>query len=169
MIIQWRRGGGFLVLLLLLLTWTQFSGISSSPILALSVMAIVVGGTLRRRMHLRNPGSEEIISHEKHYTNLMRAAITYDEWANAASMLDMDGALNEWKLYDEGFVLGKLEELQARRTQGSIDDVLFSLRVDVTRNLGNICNPRLHKGRQQLPLVVQDYIEEFRYKHFRPV
>lgn len=97
----------------------------------------------------------------------MRAAITYDEWAGAASMLDMDGALNEWKLYDEGFVLGKLEELQARRTKGSIDDVLFSLRVDLTRNLGNICNPRLHKGRQQLPLVVQDYIEEVRYKHLK--
>lgn len=169
MIIQWRRGGGFLLLLLMLLTWTQFSGFSSSPILALSVMAIVVGGTLRRRMQLRNPGSEEIISHDKHYRNLMRAAVTYDEWAVAASMLDMDSALNEWKLYDEGFVLGKLEELQARRTQGSIDDVLFSLRDDLTRNLGNICNPRLHKGRQQLPLVVQDYIEEVRYKHFRPV
>ncbi|CAO1944866.1 unnamed protein product [Urochloa humidicola] len=34
------------------------------------------------------------------------------------------------------------------------------MRADLLRNLGNMCNPELHKGRLQVPRLIKEYIEE---------
>lgn len=82
---------------------------------------------------------------------MIRSALTYEEWAHAAKMLEKETVkINESDLYDEELVRHKLEELKQRRQAGSLRDVVFYMRADLLRNLGNMCNPELHKGRLQV-------------------
>jgi hypothetical protein len=99
--------------------------------------------------------------------NLMSTAVTYSEWTHAASMLHLERGRNEEaQLYDEAYVQGKLRELQVRRKQGTTDEILFFLRADLIRHLGNMCNPELHKHRAEAPAVIRDYIKEVKYVKF---
>jgi hypothetical protein len=84
---------------------------------------------------------------------MMRAALTYEEWAHAARMLEREAAprrASDADLYDEELVRNKLRELRHRRQEGSLRDIVFCMRADLLRNLGNMCNPELHKGRLQV-------------------
>ena len=58
--------------------------------------------------------------------------------------------LQDSDLYDEELVRAKLEDLKRRRLNGGVEEIVFALRADLLRNLGNICNPELHKGRLQV-------------------
>lgn len=92
---------------------------------------------------------------------MMRSALTYEEWAHAAKMLDKETPkLNERDLYDEELVRNKLQELRHRRQECSLRDIIFCMRADLIRNLGNMCNPELHKGRHQVPKLIKEYIDE---------
>jgi TAG lipase/steryl ester hydrolase/phospholipase A2/LPA acyltransferase len=89
----------------------------------------------------------------KFWRNMMRAALTYEEWAHAARMLEREAAprrASDADLYDEELVRNKLRELRHRRQEGSLRDIVFCMRADLLRNLGNMCNPELHKGRLQV-------------------
>lgn len=91
----------------------------------------------------------------------MRSAYTYDEWAHAAKMLERENPrMNESDFYDEDLVRNKLRELVHRRQEGGLRDIIFCLRPDLFRNLGNMCNPQLHKGRLQVPRLIKEYIDE---------
>lgn len=92
----------------------------------------------------------------------MKCALTYEEWGHAAKMLDkeMPVRANDSEFYDEELVRYKLRELQQRREEGSLRDIVFCMRADLMRNLGNMCNPQLHKGRLQVPKLIKDYIDE---------
>ncbi|KAL0929000.1 hypothetical protein M5K25_000939 [Dendrobium thyrsiflorum] len=96
------------------------------------------------------------------WRNMMKCALTYEEWAHAAKMLDKEMPLraNDSEFYDEELVKYKLRELQQRREEGSLRDIVFCMRADLMRNLGNMCNPQLHKGRLQVPKLIKDYIDE---------
>lgn len=95
------------------------------------------------------------------WKNMMRTALTYEEWAHAAEMLDKETPkMKECDLYDEELVRNKLQELRHRRQEGSLRDIIFCMRADLIRNLGNMCNPELHKGRLQMPRLVKEYIDE---------
>lgn len=96
------------------------------------------------------------------WRNMMKCALTYEEWAHAAKMLDKEMPLraNDSEFYDEELVRYKLRELQQRREEGSLRDIVFCMRADLMRNLGNMCNPQLHKGRLQVPKLIKDYIDE---------
>jgi TAG lipase / steryl ester hydrolase / phospholipase A2 / LPA acyltransferase len=89
----------------------------------------------------------------KFWRNMMRAALTYEEWAHAARMLELEAAprrASDADLYDEELVRNKLRELRHRRQEGSLRDIVFCMRADLLRNLDNMCNPELHKGRLQV-------------------
>lgn len=91
----------------------------------------------------------------------MRSALTYEEWAHAAKMLEREmPKMNESDLYDVELVRNKLRELRHRREEGSLRDIVFCMRADLLRNLGNMCNPQLHKGRLQVPKLIKEYIDE---------
>lgn len=91
----------------------------------------------------------------------MRNALSYEEWVHAAKMLEKESPkLNESNLYDEELVRNKLQELCHRRQDGSLRDIIFCMRADLVRNLGNMCNPELHKGRLQVPKLIKEYIDE---------
>ncbi|KAJ6741727.1 TRIACYLGLYCEROL LIPASE-RELATED [Salix viminalis] len=97
----------------------------------------------------------------KFWRNTMRTALTYEEWFHAAKMLDKETPkMHECDLYDEELVRNKLQELHHRRQEGCLRDIIFFMRADLVRNLGNMCNPELHKGRLQVPKLIQEYIDE---------
>jgi TAG lipase/steryl ester hydrolase/phospholipase A2/LPA acyltransferase len=99
------------------------------------------------------------------WSNLMASAQTYDEWVHAASMLEKTiDRKRDCDLYDEDLVRSKLNDLRSRRLEGGVEDILFFMRADLVRNLGNMCNPDLHKGRLQMPRLIQEYINEVRYQ-----
>ncbi|CAM8968285.1 unnamed protein product [Rhodiola kirilowii] len=103
----------------------------------------------------------EMAYRRKFWRNMMRAALTYEEWAHAAKMLDKEShKLNESDLYDEELVRNKVQELRHRRQEGSLRDIIFCMRADLIRNLGNMCNPQLHKGRLHMPKLIKEYIDE---------
>lgn len=103
----------------------------------------------------------EMAYRRKFWRNMMRTALTYEEWAHAAKMLDKETPkMHESDLYDEELVRNKLQELQHRRQEGSLRDIIFFMRADLIRNLGNMCNPELHKGRLHVPKLIKEYIDE---------
>ncbi|XP_027350175.1 triacylglycerol lipase SDP1 isoform X2 [Abrus precatorius] len=103
----------------------------------------------------------EMAYRRKFWRNMMRTALTYEEWAHAAKMLDKETPkMNESDLYDVELVRNKLQELRHRRQEGSLRDIIFCMRADLVRNLGNMCNPELHKGRLQVPKLIKEYIDE---------
>ncbi|GFY98172.1 patatin-like phospholipase family protein [Actinidia rufa] len=113
--------------------------------------------TLHTNVKLR----AEMAYRRKFWRNMMRTALTYEEWAHAAKMLDKETPkMNESDLYDEELVRNKLQDLRHRRQDGSLRDIIFCMRADLVRNLGNMCNPELHKGRLQVPRLIKDYIDE---------
>lgn len=123
------------------------------------VMVTVIAFSLKRYTNLKMRA--EMAYRRKFWRNMMRSALTYDEWAHAAKMLDKETfRMNESDLYDEELVRNKLQELRHRRQEGSLRDIMFYMRADLVRNLGNMCNPELHKERLQVPRLIKEYIDE---------
>ncbi|CAD6236679.1 unnamed protein product [Miscanthus lutarioriparius] len=129
-------------------------------LLAVCAVALLLRGR-RGRAGLR--ARVQSAYRRKFWRNMMRAALTYEEWAHAARMLEYEAAprrASDADLYDEELVRNKLRELRHRRQEGSLRDIVFCMRADLLRNLGNMCNPELHKGRLQVPRLIKEYIEE---------
>ncbi|MED6164219.1 mitogen-activated protein kinase tyrosine protein phosphatase sdp1 [Stylosanthes scabra] len=125
----------------------------------LLAMITIVAFLLRRYARVRV--TAELAYRRKFWRNMMRAALTYEEWSHAAKMLDKETPkMNEEDLYDVELVSNKLQELRHRRHEGSLRDIIFCMRADLVRNLGNMCNPALHKGRLQVPRLIKEYIDE---------
>ncbi|XP_026663309.2 triacylglycerol lipase SDP1 [Phoenix dactylifera] len=123
------------------------------------VVVTLIAFLLRQFTNVR-PRSESAYR-RKFWHNMMRSALTYEEWAHAAKMLDKETPkINESEHYDEELVRNKLQELRRRREEGSLRDIVFYMRADLVRNLGNMCNPQLHKGRLQVPKLIKEYIDE---------
>jgi TAG lipase/steryl ester hydrolase/phospholipase A2/LPA acyltransferase len=119
-------------------------------LLAVCAVALLLRGR-RGRAGLR--ARVQSAYRRKFWRNMMRAALTYEEWAHAARMLEREAAprrASDADLYDEELVRNKLRELRHRRQEGSLRDIVFCMRADLLRNLGNMCNPELHKGRLQV-------------------
>ncbi|KAI9082074.1 hypothetical protein K1719_035999 [Acacia pycnantha] len=122
-------------------------------------MMTIVAFSLNRYTNVK--ARAEMAYRRKFWRNMMRSALTYEEWAHAAKMLDRETPkMNESDLYDVELVRNKLQELHHRRQQGSLRDIIFCMRADLVRNLGNMCNSELHKGRLQVPKLIKEYIDE---------
>lgn len=123
------------------------------------VLVTLIAFMLKRYTNVKTKA--EMAYRRKFWRNMMRAALTYEEWAHAAKMLDKETLkMNESNLYDEELVRNKLQELRHRRQECSLRDIIFCMRADLVRNLGNMCNPELHKGRLQVPRLIKEYIDE---------
>jgi len=122
-------------------------------------MVTVIAFLLKRYTNVKLRA--EMAYRRSFWGNMMRSALTYEEWAHAAKMLDKETPkMDECDLYDEELVRDKLKELRHRRREGSLKDIIFCMRADLIRNLGNMCNPELHKGRLQMPKLIKEYIIE---------
>ncbi|KAL8041347.1 hypothetical protein ABFX02_10G159300 [Erythranthe guttata] len=122
-------------------------------------MVTLIAFLLKRYTNVKTKA--EMAYRRKFWRNMMRAALNYDEWAHAAKMLDKESLkMNESDLYDEELVRNKLQELRHRRQEGSLRDIIFCMRADLVRNMGNMCNSELHKGRLHVPKLIKEYIDE---------
>ncbi|XP_068660561.1 triacylglycerol lipase SDP1-like isoform X2 [Aristolochia californica] len=122
-------------------------------------MVTIIAFLLKRYTNVRSKA--ESAYRRKFWRNMMRIAVSYEEWSHAAKMLDKETPkMNEVDLYDVELVRNKLQELRQRRQEGSLRDIIFCMRADLVRNLGNMCNPMLHKGRLQVPRLIKEYIDE---------
>ncbi|CAN4118490.1 unnamed protein product [Withania somnifera] len=125
------------------------------------ILVLVVLLTFLLRRHTNVKIRADMAYKRKFWRNMMRSALTYEEWAHAAKMLEKEPPkMNEAEFYDEELVINKLQELQHRRHEGSLRDIMFFMRADLMRNLGNMCNPELHKGRLHGPKLIKEYIDE---------
>ncbi|XP_042512059.1 triacylglycerol lipase SDP1-like [Macadamia integrifolia] len=150
--------------------WDQFCRLKDSVIPVISwfnpqnpqgilAMVILIGFLLNRYTDIKMKA--ELAYRRKFWRNMMKVALNYDEWVHTAKMLDKETPKkNESDLYDEELVRNKLQELRLRREDGSLRDIIFCMRADLVRNLGNMCNPELHKGRLQVPKLIKEYINE---------
>ncbi|KAL1554676.1 mitogen-activated protein kinase tyrosine protein phosphatase sdp1 [Salvia divinorum] len=116
------------------------------------ILLIITGFAFLLRRFTNVRAKAEMAYKRKFWSNMTRSALTYDEWAHAAKMLERDTP----RAHDAG----KLRELGHRRRECSIRDIMFYMRADLIRNLGNMCNPDLHKGRLHVPRIIQEYIDE---------
>lgn len=123
------------------------------------LLVTIIAFSLKRFTNVKTRA--ELVYRRKFWRNMMRTALTYEEWAHAAKMLEKETPrMNEGDLYDEELVRNKLQELRHRRQDGSLRHIMFCMRADLVRNLGNMCNPKLHKGRLQVPKLIKEYIDE---------
>lgn len=96
----------------------------------------------------------------KYWRKKKKTALNHIQWDRAARMLEKRIPDNRDHLYDVELVRNKLQELRRRRQEGSLRDIVFCMRADLIRNLGNMCNPELHMGRPRVPRLINSYIKE---------
>ncbi|PKA66998.1 Triacylglycerol lipase SDP1 [Apostasia shenzhenica] len=143
--------------------WTILSPVASwfHPRNTQGILLMVTVAALVLRKFAGGRSAADSSNRRRFWRNMMKCALTYEEWAHAAKMLDKETRkVNESEFYDEELVRNKLRELRQRREEGSLRDIVFCMRADLMRNLGNMCNPQLHKGRLQVPKLIKDYIDE---------
>ena len=80
----------------------------------------------------------------------MDGAVNYSAWCKAATELDgLEGLsrpeqLAKWKretrLYDRKLLNQRLKHLREVRERGDVAEMMFAVRADLLRNLGNMCN-----------------------------
>jgi len=90
-----------------------------------------------------------------HYRELQRqrrilaTATDYEKWSVAcakAEKLGGDSASGmlrwkrETKLYDRKLLQERVQHLRAVKKRGDVHEMIFAVRADLLRNLGNMCN-----------------------------
>ncbi|KAI9025083.1 acyl transferase/acyl hydrolase/lysophospholipase [Phycomyces nitens] len=85
------------------------------------------------------------------HQDLLRSATTYQEWFKAANALDSINGLEEWQAihqsadYDWELIQARLSQLEdTRQSNPSISEIIFQLQTNLTRNLGDMSNPKLY-------------------------
>ncbi|KAJ3207584.1 hypothetical protein HDU67_007375, partial [Dinochytrium kinnereticum] len=104
---------------------------------------------------------------QAYYTHLMKVATAYEQWAAAGLALDRLEGKELWKNdpkstdYDYELLQDRLYQLRKARESGDLSSMIFLLRTSMSRNLGEMGNPKLyeycHVGTKKL---IEDYIEE---------
>ncbi|KAF8946135.1 hypothetical protein BGZ47_001205 [Haplosporangium gracile] len=85
-----------------------------------------------------------------YYTHLLSAATNYEQWAEAAIILDRLQGKDKWKNdprslhYDYEMLQERLSQLSAARESGDLGLMIYLLRTSLSRNLGNVGRPQLY-------------------------
>ncbi|OBZ89905.1 Lipase 4 [Choanephora cucurbitarum] len=103
-----------------------------------------------------------------YYEHTLRTATSYEEWIEAATVLDEMDGFDEWKRelespdYDWELVKARLDQLrQIRWSNKGQSDMIFALRTSLARNLGDMGNPKLYSySRVGTKELTTEYIEE---------
>ncbi|KAG0248541.1 hypothetical protein BG011_010168 [Mortierella polycephala] len=104
---------------------------------------------------------------QAYYTHLLQAATNYEQWAEAAVILDRLQGKDKWKNearsphYDYELLGERLKQLDSARKAGDLGLMIFLLRTSLSRNLGNVGRPQLYAntiiGTKRL---IENYNEE---------
>lgn len=92
---------------------------------------------------------------------------TFKEWEKASEQLDILLGNDKWKkeeksdIYDYELVKFRTTELARCRKSGDLRQLLFMIRTQLERNLGNMGDIRLYKASQMgTKKIIEDYISE---------
>uniref|UniRef100_A0A1D1Y645 Lipase 4 n=1 Tax=Anthurium amnicola TaxID=1678845 RepID=A0A1D1Y645_9ARAE len=98
---------------------------------------------------------------------VMKHATKYEDWAYGATSLDIHEGKEQWKNEEESFdydyklLKARRAELQQVRKSGDLSAMIFKLRTSLSRNLGDMGQPKLyahtHIGTKRL---IEAYINE---------
>jgi len=99
----------------------------------------------------------------------MLAAPDYPTWYNSAAQLELLSGRNaanqqnlEDRFYDRRLLQLRLRHLRAVRERGDLVEMMFALRSDLIRNLGNMASSNLHETLLRVPEPIREYIDEVR-------
>ncbi|KAI7854431.1 acyl transferase/acyl hydrolase/lysophospholipase [Circinella umbellata] len=103
-----------------------------------------------------------------YYKHLLKAATNYEQWAEAAAVLDDIEGLDAWKRdpadkeYDWELIQTRLHQLRrVRETTESQSAMIFALRTSLSRNLGDMGNSKLYShSRIGTKALISSYIDE---------
>ncbi|KAG0348132.1 hypothetical protein BG005_011724, partial [Podila minutissima] len=104
---------------------------------------------------------------QAYYTHLLAAATNYEQWSEAAAVLDRLQGKDKWKNdprsphYDYELLQERLSQLASARESGDLGLMIFLLRTSLSRNLGNVGRAQLYEntivGTKRL---IEDYNSE---------
>ncbi|KAJ3411302.1 hypothetical protein HDV05_002406 [Chytridiales sp. JEL 0842] len=104
---------------------------------------------------------------QAYYKHLMSVATNYEQWAAAGLALDRLQDNEKWKAdpasedYDHGLLQDRLKQLKVARESGDLASMIFLLRTSLSRNLGDMGNPKLYtKSYVGTKHLIEDYINE---------
>jgi len=138
--------------------------VATAAIVAISLLHKLA----KQWMDSRSPVARE----KRRLSKVMETTKIYREWAEAASALDdLDMATmprtkleelrrHESRLYDTKLLEQHRSHLENARREGDMQKMMFSLRADLLRNLGNMTNSKLHERRPIVPGPIKSYIDE---------
>ncbi|KAI9284620.1 acyl transferase/acyl hydrolase/lysophospholipase [Umbelopsis sp. AD052] len=102
-----------------------------------------------------------------YYKHLLTVATNYDQWAEAATILDQLEGLEDWKkdpksdVYDWELLQTRVEQLRNVRASNDQLSMIFALRTSLARNLGDMGCSKLYSytniGTKDL---ISEYIDE---------
>ncbi len=140
------------------------------------VLAVSVAAAWLTYNSVRGVNVAERLEHRRIQTRLEKKvenAENYAEWSVAKAELEkamekLEGKSEtmsaKWKretpLYDRELLQARLSHLLKIREQGDAPEMVYALRTDMLRNLGNMSNKDLYQGRAEIPKPIQDYIQE---------
>ena len=93
---------------------------------------------------------------------------TKRDWRDTQTKRRRERALRNVHGYEHGYDKELIEEqlrlLRARRASGDVEEMMFGLRADILRNIGNLADigRRLHEPLWGVPKCVREYIDETR-------
>ncbi|KAL3151785.1 hypothetical protein ABBQ38_012757 [Trebouxia sp. C0009 RCD-2024] len=135
--------------------------------IVVTVLLIVSFNTLKQRIQeMQDPS----LRRQKQLRLIMKNATHFSTWNSAVKELvalqgkSQKGATAQWRrqtrLYDQRLLQQRLRHLQAVRQSGNLQQIIFALRQDLLRNLGNMTNSELHEHFLSVPEPIRLYIEE---------
>ncbi len=97
----------------------------------------------------------------------MTQAASYQEWLDAARSFDAQYGLNRWQRdkqcddYDYRLIASRVALIRRLRRQKDYDQLTFSLREELHRNLGNVDNPVLYRhAKSGTKKLIDDFVNE---------
>ncbi|GAA5809377.1 hypothetical protein MFLAVUS_002785 [Mucor flavus] len=109
----------------------------------------------------------KVNSKNERYVNRMNRAKTFEDWNHAAKELDKLEGLTQWiedpksSDYDWKLLQKRIEEIECvRRLDNNRKSMIFTLKLSLSRNLGDMGNPTLYtKTRVGTKRLISDYTD----------
>ncbi|RHZ45277.1 hypothetical protein Glove_682g52 [Diversispora epigaea] len=104
---------------------------------------------------------------QTYYKHLLEVASNYEQWSDAANMLDQLQGKDKWKSdpvspdYDHDLLVKRLKQLKEARRSGDLSQMIFLLRTSLARNLADMGQPKLYAYTNiSTKKLIEDYINE---------
>ncbi|CAL5228372.1 g11492 [Coccomyxa viridis] len=143
-----------------------------------TIASILLYTAVCRAIQAIREASDATFQERKRLKRALEQASSYEEWSVAATKLDnVEGnspeekkarKRSEMRLYDRRLLEERLKHLREVRERGHISEMMFAVRADLLRNLGNMTNSELHEHFPTVPEPIREYIEEVQ-KHLEGV